>query len=106
MLLVAPILISITGCSQLQTVVGDGARQVTASAAAVATAELTRQICTPITDGSITTEDQARIAALLSAAESAGVAEELVASMQKITGSGAEPSASDVSAFMEACAEG
>ncbi|MBG6212253.1 MAG: hypothetical protein LH475_00495 [Cryobacterium sp.] len=102
-LLILPIIVALVGCSQIQTAVSDGAQGVADSAAATASAELTKRICAPLTDGTISAEDRARLTDLLALAEESGLATDLIDSMRKVADSGTEVSATDVTAFVEAC---
>jgi hypothetical protein len=102
-LLALPLLVAVAGCSTIQDAVTDGAKQVASSAAAVATAELTKQICAPVTDGTITAEDQQVISGLLVAAKKSGLADDLIASLEKVTaGTGVSPA--DVTSLEALCA--
>ncbi len=102
-LLALPLLIALVGCSQIQTAVTDGANDVANSAKAAASAELTKRICAPLTDGTISSEDQRRVTDLLAAAESSGLASSLIDSMRAVADAGPQVSASDITAFTEAC---
>jgi hypothetical protein len=102
-LLVVPLLFALVGCSQLETAMSDGAKDVAATAKAAASAELTKRICAPLADGTISAEDQARVTDLLKAAEASGLATDLIASRQKVADSPAQVSANDITAFVEAC---
>ena len=102
-LLILPLLFAIAGCSQIQTAVQDGAANVADSAKAAATAELTKRICAPLTDGTISEADQVRVTGLIAASEASGLATDLIDSMQKVANGGAHVSPGDVTAFVEAC---
>lgn len=101
--LILPLLFVLVGCSQVQTAVSEGARDVSDSAKAAASAELTKRICAPLVDGTISVEDQARVTDLIAAAEASGLATSLIESMQKVADSGAQVSSSDITAFVAAC---
>lgn len=102
-LLVLPLLLSLVGCSQVQTAMSNGAQDVAASAKAAASTELTKRICAPLTDGTISVQDQAQVTGLIAAAKSAGLATGLIDSMQKVADSRTQMSSSDITAFVEAC---
>ncbi|WP_336648343.1 hypothetical protein [Microbacterium sp. MMO-10] len=94
-LAIAPLLAALVGCAQLQNVAD--------SAGKAATDEITRQICAPLKDGVITTQDQQALGALVTTAKAAGIGGELLTSLEEVANAGDQIPAQAVSSLLKAC---
>ncbi|MET0479845.1 MAG: hypothetical protein ABWZ69_00660 [Mycetocola sp.] len=102
-LLAVPLFLVLAGCSQ----VGDAAKGIATEAASqagsAAAAELRKQICTPLQDGTVSEQDKQVLSGLLVAAEGAGVPVEYIAPLKDIAESGDQLPAESVTALQDAC---
>ncbi|MCQ6271881.1 hypothetical protein M8J71_15495 [Pseudarthrobacter sp. R1] len=98
-----PSLLAVTGCGLAQ----DGAKGIAsdaASQAATAAADMVRgQICSPLQDGRLSSQDKQVLSDLLSPAETAGVPAEFVTPLEQIAKAGDEVPGASVTALLQAC---
>lgn len=118
-LLLLPLALVFTGCSQVEEAATDAANDavsdvssaaedaVNDAASDLATAavgEVVQRICEPLQDGAVSAEDQQFLAGLVSAAETAGVSNEITGPLKEIAQAGDQVPAESVAALKENCA--
>jgi hypothetical protein len=108
------VVLLVAGCSTVEQATSDAANKVAqagkdaASQAAsdIATAgkaELMRQACKPVKDGTISASDQELISGLLAGAEAAGVRPDVVAQFKEAAQAGDKVPANVVKALQDTC---
>ncbi|WP_342667732.1 hypothetical protein [Arthrobacter castelli] len=117
-LIVLPLALVVTGCSQVEEAATDAANDAVSDAssaaedavndaasdlATAAVGEVVQRICEPLQDGTVSAEDQQFLGGLVSAAESAGVSNEIIAPMEEIAQAGDNVPAESVEALQQSC---
>ncbi|MHA7222410.1 hypothetical protein ACX80S_08845 [Arthrobacter sp. RHLT1-20] len=101
----AALMITLTGCGQVEDAakkaVNDGASQVATAAAA----EVKKQACTLVEDGLVSVKDKELLGGLVAGAESAGVPSDITTPLKQIAASGDQVPAESVTALKDACAK-
>lgn len=113
-----PLLLVVTGCSQVEEAASNAANDAVSdvssaaegavddAASGLATAavgEVVQRICEPLQDGTVSAEDQQFLSRTLSAAESAGVSNEITGPLKEIAEAGDQVPAESVEALKENC---
>lgn len=88
LLAAVPLLVALAGCGQFQDVAGEAANDAASRAATAAADQVKDEICTVMGDGQVSGQDQAVLAGLLVAAETAGVPAEFVMPLEDIAEAG------------------
>lgn len=81
----------------------DAANQAASDIATAGKAELMRQVCKPVKDGTISASDKELISGLLSGAEAAGVRSDVVAQLREVAQTGDKVPSSVVKAMQDSC---
>lgn len=102
-LMVAPFLLTVVGCAQVQDA-AKGVASDAASQAATAAGDVVRgQICSPLQDGQLSAQDRQVLSGLLSTAKAAGVPAEFVTPLEEIAKAGDRVPVDSVTALLKAC---
>ncbi|MCP2031048.1 hypothetical protein L1277_001139 [Okibacterium sp. HSC-33S16] len=105
-LVALPFFVVLAGCSAVGDAASDIAGQAASSAGEAAARELQNQICTTIDDGRVSDQDRDVLVGLLSAAEAAGIATDILTPLTTITGGGDQVPSEAVNDLFEACGVG
>ena len=101
----AALLITLTGCGQVEDAakkaVSDGASQIANAAAG----EVKKQACTLVEDGLVSIQDKELLRGLVAGAETAGVPSDITTPLRQIADSGDQVPADSVKALQDACAK-
>lgn len=117
-MILLPLALVATGCSQVEeaatNAANDAVSDVSSAAedavndaasdlATAAVGEVVQRICEPLQDGTVSAEDQQFLAGLVSAAETAGVSNEITGPLKEIAQAGDQVPAESVAALKENC---
>lgn len=103
-LLATPLLLLVAGCGAVEEAAGNVASDAASQVASAAAEEVNRQICAVVQDGLVTAQDREVLGGLVSAARSAGVAEDITTPLGRIAEAGDQVPAESVQALQDACA--
>jgi hypothetical protein len=117
-LILLPLALVFTGCSQVEEAATDAANDAVSDVssaaedavddaasdlATAAVGEVVQRICEPLQDGTVSAEDQQFLSGLVSAAETAGVSNEITGPLKEIAQAGDQVPAESVQALKENC---
>lgn len=117
-LILLPLALVFTGCAQVEEAATDAANDAVSDVASAAegavddaasdfataaVGEVVQRICQPLQDGTISAEDQQFLSGVLSAAEQAGVSNEITGPLEEIAQAGDQVPAESVEALKQSC---
>ncbi|MET1033971.1 MAG: hypothetical protein ABWX68_01865 [Arthrobacter sp.] len=101
----AAAIILLAACGDVGQVAQDAAESAVSQVAATGKAELTQQICAPVTDGTLSAEDLTLLTGLVDAADTAGLPSDITEPLRELAAAGDQAPEDALQKLRDGCAD-